>query len=101
MIIFSFVAIEFLIASCCCYRDIKLLCRDIVLLSYTAESELHVATNFKNVVTYFLPCSLSLAELFVATLKSLSPPNCLDLSHCSSIFFATDIFPFASLYIAT
>ena len=57
-----FVTIEFLIATCCCCRDIKLLCRDIVLLSCTVESELYVATDFENVATdfgnvatYFLP----------------------------------------------
>ena len=42
------------------------------LLDYTTESELYVAIDLENVATYFLPLSLSLAELFVTTLKSLS-----------------------------
>ena len=71
-IIFSFVVTEFLTVACCCCRDRYFLCRDIVLLSCTAESELYVATDLENVATYFLHCSLSLAELFVVILKSLS-----------------------------
>ena len=53
-IIFSFFTTEFLIVVCCC-RDKYFLCCDIVLLSFTAESELYVATDLENVATYFLP----------------------------------------------
>ena len=97
--IFYFVATKFLTTACCCYCDIKLLCRYIVLLSRTVESKLYVTTEFGNVVTdfenvstHFLHLSLLLAELFVATLKSLSQPNYLDLSHCFSNFCRGIIF---------
>ena len=99
-IIFSFVMTEFLIAACCFCRDIKLLCHNIVLLSSTVESKLYVTTDFENVATCFLPWSLSLAELFVATLKSLSQPTGLDLSHCSSIFCRHTIFFYRSRYLS-
>ena len=72
MTIFSFIVTKFLIFACCCCHDIYFLCRDIVLLSCAAEAKLYVETDLENVVTYFLPLSLSLAELFVVTLKSLS-----------------------------
>ena len=70
--IFSFVVTEFLTVAYCCCHERYLLCRNIVFLTYTTESELYVAIDLENVATYFLPLSLSLAELFVATLKSLS-----------------------------
>ena len=68
---FSFVVTKFLKVACCCCRDKHFLCRDIVLLSCTARTELCVATNSEDDATYFLISSLSLAEQFVATLKSL------------------------------
>ena len=54
VIIFSFVITKFLRIACCCYLDIKLLCRNIFLLSCTAKSELYVATDFENVMIYDL-----------------------------------------------
>ena len=88
----TFITTEFLIAACYCCRNIKLLCHVIILLSCTVESKLYVMIDFENVATYFLPLSLSPAELFVTTLKSLSRLNCLDLSHCSSNFYRDIIF---------
>ena len=90
--IFSFVATTFLIVACCYCRDKPFLYPDIVLLSCTAETELCVATNSKDVATYFLIRSLSQVELLVATLKSLSRQTCLGLSHLSSIFCRDIIF---------
>ena len=52
--IFSFVAIEFLIFSCCYCRDRPFLCRDTVLLSCTVETKLCIMTDSKDVATYFL-----------------------------------------------
>ena len=52
--IFFFFSTEFLIVACCCCRDRPFLCRDIVLLSCTAETELCVATNSEDVAIYFL-----------------------------------------------
>ena len=61
-------------------------CHDRFLFPYTIETELCVTTDTKDVATYFLPLPLSLAELSIATLKSLSLQTCLGLSYCSSIF---------------
>ena len=47
-IILSFVVTEFLIVACCCCYERYFLCRNIILLSSTAKSELYV-------VIYFLP----------------------------------------------
>ena len=67
-------------------RDIKFLCRNkyfcIQLFNF-------VATYFATLQHSFCGYSQSLllAELFVATLKSLSRQTCLNLSHCSSVFY--------------
>ena len=50
----SFVVIEFLIVACFYCRDRPYLCRDIVSLSYTARTELCVAIDSEDVVTYLL-----------------------------------------------
>ena len=78
----SFIATKLLTSHILCYRDI-------VLLSCTAETELCVATDSDDVVTYFLIRSLLLAELFVATLKSLSRQTFLGLSHSIPFSVAT------------
>ena len=61
-------------------------CRNRVWLPYIAETKFCVATNTEVVATYFLLLPLSLAELSITTLKSLSRQTCLGLSHYSSIF---------------
>ena len=92
MIIISFIATEFLTFAWVYCRDRIFLCRDIVLLSCIAGTKLRVATDSEDVVTYFLLLSLSLAGLFVATLKSLSRQTCLSLFHFSSIFYRSIVF---------
>ena len=52
--IISFVVIEFFTVVCCCCYDRPFLSGDIVLLSYTTETELCVAINFEDVAIYIL-----------------------------------------------
>ena len=91
-IIIYFVATEFLTAAWVCCHDGLFLCHDIVLLSSTTETKLCVMTDSEDVATHFLLLSLSLARLFVTTLKSLSRQTCLGRFHFSSIFCRDIVF---------
>ena len=84
--IISHVVTEFLSTVCCCYRGIKLLYRDILLLPCNANSDFMSQHTLKmsQHISFLDLCHL--LNYLSQHKKPLSRPTCLDLSHCSTIF---------------
>ena len=87
--IFSFIATKFLPVACCYSYDKPFLCRDIVLLSCTAETELCVVTNSDDVATYFLLSQQSFSQLHVNITTLWFKKNSIIVATEISIFSAS------------